>query len=487
MRSRLLTIVLSLVALLVLGLGIPLALSVASREQQRTFLDRLTDTSRFASLAQRALTEDRPALITPELRRYRQVYGFRAVVLDTDGRVTASSASPEPVAGAGDAGRQNPGGTTVDLRAPAVSKRVGAALAGRQPESGPLLMPWAADPMVVAEPVLVDDELRGVALTVSSTHAARMRILWWWAALAAGAVLAFCLAVLLALPVVRWVLRPVLRLDEAAAGLAAAVVSGKTVRPVGADTGPPELRRLSRSYDAMAGSVVDIVAAQRAFVVDASHQLRNPLTALRLRLSNLGDHVSGEAGAEQAAAAAEAERLTGIADELLAMARAESGAADPVEVDVDAVVTDRIAEWDVAARSREIELALAGGSAGRALAPARGLDAVLDALLDNAIKFSPGGSTVEVALGRDLDRAATGAAGGERATIAVRDHGPGLRPEQLPRATDRFWRAPQQQNVAGSGLGLAIVTRIVERVAGFVELDLPEGGGLLVTVTLPGG
>jgi signal transduction histidine kinase len=477
-RGRLLAIVLSLVALLVLGLGIPLALSVASREQQRTFLDRLTDTSRFASLAQRALTEDKPELIAPELRRYRAVYGDRAVVLGAERRVAASSLPPEP--SAPPAGSGVPRRTRVDLDDPVVAKRVGAAFAGRQPESGPLLVPWDGSPVVVAEPVLVDGELRGVALTVSSTHAARMRILGWWCALAAGAVAAFCLALLAALPVVRWVLRPVRRLDEAAAGLAAAIVAGKQVQPVGADTGPPELRRLSRSYDAMAGSVVDVVAAQRAFVADASHQLRNPLTALRLRLSNLAEHVAGAGAAEQAAAASEAERLTRFADELLVMARAEAGTADPVEVDVDAVVADRLAAWQVAARAREIDLVLAGRRGGRALAPARGLEAVLDAVLDNAVKFVPHDSIVEVAIGRG------GAEGAERVTVAVRDHGPGLRPEQLARATERFWRAPGQQNVSGSGLGLAIATRIVARVAGQVSLDLPEGGGLRVTVTLPG-
>lgn len=480
MRARLLAIVLSLVALLVLGLGIPLAISVASREQQRTFFDRLTDTSRFASLAQRALTEDKPSLLAPELRRYRAVYGYRAVVLDARREVAVSSVSPAPAA-VTDPPSGTPGRTSVDLHDPVIEKRVNAAFAGRQPESGPLLVPWDDSPMVVAEPVLVDGELRGVALTVSSTHAARMQILRWWIGLAVGAVVAFCLALLAALPVVRWVLRPVRRLDEAAAGLAAAVVSGKTVNPVGAATGPPELRRLSRSYDAMAGSVVDVVAAQRAFVADASHQLRNPLTALRLRLSSLGDYVAGPGAAEHAAAVAEAERLTRIADELLAMARAEAGTADPVEVDVDEVVGERVGAWQVAARNREIDLVLAGTRAGRALAPPRGLEAVLDALLDNAVKFSPQDSMVLVTLGREEPDD-----GEYRATVAVRDYGPGLAPEQLARATDRFWRAPDQQNVAGSGLGLAIVNRIVERVGGELTLDLPDdGGGLQVLVSLP--
>jgi signal transduction histidine kinase len=69
--------------------------------------------------------------------------------------------------------------------------------------------------------------------------------------------------------------------------------------------------------------------------------------------------------------------------------------------------------------------------------------------------------------------------------VSVRDHGPGLKPEELPRATDRFWRSREHQNVHGTGLGLAIVSRIVERVSGTVEVSTPEGGGLLVRVRLP--
>ncbi len=457
MRVRLLAIVLALVAMLVLGLGIPLAISVAGREQQRTFLDRLTDTSRFASLAERALKQDRPNLITADLKRYQEVYGIPAAVFDPERHVVAAS------------------GTPVNVSSPSVVAQMNAALVGREPEAGELLVPWSSEPMVIAEPVRLDGELRGVAVTVSSTAAARGRILQWWTALAAAALLAFGMAVLLALPVVRWILRPVRRLDAATSGLAAAVVAGEKVLSVGAGTGPPELRRLSRSFDAMAAGVSDVFAAQRAFVADASHQLRNPLTALRLRLSNLGDHVHGEAAAEQTAAVAEADRLTRIADDLLAMARAEVATAELVEVDVDEVVTRRLAAWQVAAISRGVDLVLAGGRGGAALAPARGLEVVLDALLDNAVKFTGEGTAIEVAV-RRTDAVVL---------LTVRDHGSGLRPQDLDRATDRFWRASRHQNVSGSGLGLAIVRRIVERSSGALQLDLPADGGLRVTVELP--
>jgi signal transduction histidine kinase len=235
------------------------------------------------------------------------------------------------------------------------------------------------------------------------------------------------------------------------------------------------LRRLSESFDSLATTVTMTLAAQRAFVADASHQLRNPLTALRLRLGNLSGHVTPEAAEHQTAAVAEADRLGRILDELLAMARAESGAVEPVEVDVDQVVTQRVASWQAVAAHRNVSMVLAGEPGGRALAPPRGLEAILDALLENALKFTGEGTHVEVEVRRPDDMVA----------VSVRDHGPGLKPEELPRATDRFWRSREHQNVHGTGLGLAIVSRIVERVSGTVEVSTPEGGGLLVRVRLP--
>jgi signal transduction histidine kinase len=277
----------------------------------------------------------------------------------------------------------------------------------------------------------------------------------------------------------------------------AAVASGERVAPVGGDSGPPELRRLTHDFDQMAASVSDMLAAQRAFVADASHQLRNPLTALLLRLNNLEGRVAGDAVAHQVAAVAETDRLKRILDELLILAKAESRSLDPVYVDVDAVLAERVAAWRVVAEVRAIELVVDEGRRtgdGRtcdrpcngegdqdgdghlvALAPPRSLDGVLDALLDNALKFTGEGSRVDVGARREADRVA----------VSIRDHGPGLKPEELARATDRFWRSPAHQNVRGSGLGLAIVRLTVERVGGAVRIDLPDGGGLRVTVELP--
>ncbi|MGY6654588.1 sensor histidine kinase [Amycolatopsis sp. TRM77291] len=461
MRVRLQAIVLTLVAALVFGLGIPLALSVAASVQLDLFLDRLTDTSRFASLAQRPLVENRPDLIVDELHRYTEVYDVPVAIVDQDG---------EAVAG-------GPGEVGIELKDPVIASHLQQALAGRRSEPGPLLMPWNTEPLVLAEPILIDGEVRGAVITVSSTGKARTELLWWWVLIAAGAVLAFGLALLVAVPVVRWILRPVRRLDDATGELVASVVSGREVKRVGETGGPPELRQLERSFDRMAASVDEALSAQRAFVADASHQLRNPLTALKIRLGNLDGHVDDDlAAADLEAAVVDARRLNQILDELLSLARAEASGGELVPVGLDEVVGARVADWTVVGAARDITLVATGLGGGlRVLTPARGLEVVLDALLDNALKFTEPGTEVRVDV--------TTADG--KVDIAVRDHGPGLREDELDRAADRFWRSTAHQNVPGSGLGLAIVTEILARSDGSLRLGSPEGGGLQVTVTLP--
>ncbi len=458
MRVRLQGIVVTLVALLVFGLGIPLALSIASSLQQKLFLDRLTDTSRFASLAQRPLLDNELGLLEPKLRRYTEVYGVKVVVVNQDGEPVLSS-----VGGAVD---------RTAIRVP-----VNEALAARPPEAGPLLMPWASKPLVLAEPILIDGEVRGAVVTESATDHVRTQLLWQWLLLAACALVAFGLALLVALPVVRWTLRPVRRLDEATGALVASVVSGREAEPVGESGGPPELRQLGRSFDRMAASVSEALAAQRAFVADASHQLRNPLTALKIRLGNLDGQVTDEAAAaDLEAAQVDAKRLNQILDELLSMARAESAGGELVSEDLAEVIADRVADWSVVGAAREVSLESAVDVDGaRVLVPPRGLEVVLDALLDNALKFSPSGTSVEVAASVAEDRV----------TVSVRDHGPGLREDELERAVDRFWRSTAHQNVPGSGLGLAIVTEIVRHSGGEIQLSLPEGGGLRVAMDFP--
>jgi signal transduction histidine kinase len=464
-RTRLLGSFVTVVAILVLGLGIPLALTFTQNLQSALFVDRAADTSRYASLSQRLLEQGgKDQSLDDQLTSYHDVYDIAVAVFDRGDQATDGSFRSLDHAGA-----------QIDPNDALVHEDLVNARAGRGTQQDSLLMPWNGAPMVVAEPVLVNGEVRGVVVTSSPTDRTRTLIWLSWAAILVGGVLAVGLAVLVALPLVRWMLRPVLLLDNATAALLPAVVNGRKVDPVGSDIGPPELRRLTRSFDQMAVSVVDVLAAQRAFVADASHQLRNPLTALRIRLSNLEGHVDPDVQEQQAAALEEADRLNRILDELLAMARAESSSVDPISVDVDQAVAARLRAWQAVATAKGVALVLDGEPGGTALAPPRGVETVLDALLDNALKFTADDSLVMVEVHRRDGRV----------RFAVRDHGPGLQPDELERATDRFWRSAAHQNVRGSGLGLAIVRLIVERLGGTIELDLPEGGGLRVAFDLP--
>ena len=460
MRSRLLAIVLFLVVLVLLGLGIPLTFSVASSEQQRLFLDRLTVTERLASLAQRPLLDGQPGALNQVLTRYRDVHGITAAVVDQDGRLGAWTASESE---RGD---------------PEVRAGINGALAGRRPEPARWLPPWEDKPLVLAEPVLADGEVRGAVVTVSPTGQFRNRVLLWWSVILAGGLLALGLAILLALPVSRWILRPIRRLDEATGRVAAAVAGGAPFTPVAADTGPAELRKLVRSFDYMAASVSDVLAAQRAFIADASHQLRNPLTALQIRLSNLEEGVGAASAEDYEAAVGETRRLNRVLEELLEIARAESTSSEPVIADAGAILRERVDAWRAAAAAQDVELRLDAPEELFVSAVPRAVDGALDALIDNALKFgveSTGDNVVEVTARRENDTV----------VIAVRDHGPGLDIDDLDRATDRFWRSPSHQNLSGSGLGLAIVQRIVERSGGTLRLDLPEDGGLRVVIELP--
>ncbi|MBA2324332.1 MAG: sensor histidine kinase, partial [Pseudonocardiales bacterium] len=154
MRRRLLVTVLVLVAMVVVGLGVPLAISDARSATQRQFTDRLADTARFASLAQRPITEGNPAALLAEMRRYDEVYGIAVALVGQDGQRSVTSRAFD----LGDA------------------DRVRVALAGRGSEPYPLLKPWDTRPMLLAEPVLVEGEVKGAIVTVSPTDALRHEV-----------------------------------------------------------------------------------------------------------------------------------------------------------------------------------------------------------------------------------------------------------------------------------------------------------------------
>ncbi|WP_052851398.1 sensor histidine kinase [Streptomyces avicenniae] len=458
MRSRLLPLLIVLMAGVMLALGIPLAASQARDEQQRVVVDRIDDTARFASLAQSA-TDVPPAGRPPQtaleedLAIYHDVYGIKAGVFQRDGQPLAVAPGDwEP-----------PGGT--------LGEEFTEALAGRRSQGPSQVWPWDTDrTLVVASPVIRDGDVIAVVVTESPTGPLRSRILASWLPIAVGEAAAMLLAVLAAVRLTSWVLRPVRVLDRATHQIA----TGRLTARVAAAGGPPELRRLAHSFNEMADNVEEVMEQQRAFVADASHQLRNPLAALLLRIDLLGLELP-EGNEEIASVKTEGKRLAKVLDGLLDLALAEHSAADLRLTDVAALVAERVASWRPVADQKDVDLMLGGPVAVTGWADPVGLSSALDAVVDNALKFTPPGGEVTVMVSSSADHV----------RIETTDTGPGLDDGELERIGRRFWRSGRHQNVGGSGLGLSIVGALLAAGSARISYAHAEPRGLKVTVDVP--
>jgi two-component system sensor histidine kinase MprB len=221
-------------------------------------------------------------------------------------------------------------------------------------------------------------------------------------------------------------------------------------------------------------------------VEDASHELRTPLTSLRtnIELLVLADEVaaSGRTLSEEDRArllhdlAVQVVELTQLTDELVVLARADSGPEEVELVDLAEVVSSALA------RTRTRTSAVRFDTDLRPVLVA-GQPAALERmalnLLDNAVKWSPGGTAVRVEVREQRS------GGRPQATLSVADNGPGIDPADLPKIFERFYRAPAARSMPGSGLGLAIVAQTVAQHGGTVTAEPSTHGGTLMTVTLP--
>ncbi|MBC8093371.1 MAG: sensor histidine kinase, partial [Pseudonocardia sp.] len=184
MGSRLLVIMVFVVGMLAVGLGVPLAVANAAATQREMFTQRLSDTNAFASSAERPLTDADTVALEESLRRYDELYGDPVLVLDRDGDLVVSSRTPVPVLD--DEG----------------AERVLLARARQYAAPYPLLMPWDDRPMVIAQPILDDTELRGIVVMISSTAEVRADELRVWSLIAAAGLVALAVGVAVAVPVI---------------------------------------------------------------------------------------------------------------------------------------------------------------------------------------------------------------------------------------------------------------------------------------------
>ncbi|WP_371790554.1 HAMP domain-containing histidine kinase [Streptomyces sp. NBC_01471] len=458
MRARLLPLLIVLMAGVLLALGFPLAMSVAAAAQQNVVVDRIDDTARMAEEAQfvteiPASEQERHDTLQKELARYETVYGIRAGVFYRDGIAMAAAPQSWTVPARGE------GRTAFE-----------DALAGRRSRDPAQIWPWQHGRLIVASPVVRNGDVIAVVVTDSPTDQMRSRTLRGWLLIGAGEAGAMLLAVGAAFRLTGWVLLPVRTLDAATHGIATGLMKSR----VASGSGPPELRRLARSFNEMADNVEDVLEQQRAFVADASHQLRNPLAALLLRIELLAFELP-EGNEEIASVRTEGKRLGQVLDDLLDLALAEHTAAELRLTDIAELAAERVSAWRPVAEGKGVRLTEVGAAAVTAWADPVALSSALDAVIDNALKFTPGGEEVRV----ETD------SHGSTSRITVADGGPGLSKDELARIGDRFWRSGHHQNIKGSGLGLSISRALLTAGRGTISYEQNEPHGLRVTVTVP--
>jgi signal transduction histidine kinase len=442
---------------LIVALGIPLSVNLERRVAAEVETNALIQAQLIASvIGPDAIANDGSATDPPQLRRDVAVAarssGVRVIVVNPAGIVLADAPDRTAV-GQDYATEERP--------------EIGRALAG-SPVSG-VRFSETEGAELIATAVPIFDESSAIVGAVRITQDAtpitanvrRVRfglLAIGGSALLAGLVLAFAMAGSLS--------RPLTRLAAAARRLGSGQLDTRAEDVRGAS----EIEELARSFDEMADRLERTVQAQRSFVANASHQLRTPLTGMKLRLETAIDAAT-DAGSKRQLEAAdrEVDRLSEIVDRLLAVSR-EIEEGNATEVDLGDAVSRALSRWTERAARLDATL-LASGEGASAQGNPTDVDQILDNLLDNAISYAAGEITVE-----------SGRSNG-RVFVAVRDHGPGIPSEDLERVTERFYRGRGAPG-GGSGLGLAIARELAEKWGGTVEVTSEPGAGTRVEVRL---
>ncbi|WP_328871214.1 HAMP domain-containing histidine kinase [Streptomyces sp. NBC_00287] len=464
MTRRLLIGYLTLAALVLLCLEIPLGFVYSRGERERVADAARDEAESVSAYAALSLAADRAGQSLPErVAHCAERIGGKVVVVDGSGELLTAS---YPLSGRAARALPTRPGITAALRGTSAVDVRTSTIGG-------------VEYLSVAAPV--SQGARGAVWLTVPTRTVHERIHRAWLLLGAGGLGVLAAVGVLGYAIARWTGRPIRELERATYELA----DGGLAAPVTITKGPPEVRRLAAAFNRTAARLAHLLASQHAFAGEASHQLRTPLAALRLRLENLEPNVSARGRPSLTAAVTETDRLSRMVEGLLAMARLEEDAVTPGPVDVGAVCAERHRTWEPLFERQGVALVLFAGSVGPVLALPGAVEQILDNLLSNALRASPPDSTVTMELRLLVPaRRALRDARPCWVDLHVTDEGPGMTPDQRVRAFDRFWRAPGAPK-GGTGLGLSLVQRLAHASGGEARLHPAATGGLDAVVRLP--
>jgi len=440
--------------LVLVALEVPLALNLSKRVDAEIKAEAANQAQLVAASAAGRL--DRPAELGRLARTAAESVGGRVILVDAGGRLVADS-------------EQAALGSRYDSR-----PEVAEALRGGVSQGTRFSASLDQELLFSAVPILEAGRRTGAVRITQSVDAVRSEVRRDVLALVGLGVAALVLGLIVAWLLAGFLTRPLRELTATARRVQAGELDARAP-----EAGAREHREVAHAFNDMTSRLGQSLVSQREFVANAAHQLRTPLTGLRLRLEAAGMKTGDPAlSRDLEAAEKEAERLTRTVTDLLILAR--EGAAPSALASALALrpaVEDALERWTSVAAERSCALELDDRSGGAAAAASAGdVAQILDNLIENAIEHSPPDGTVTIEL----------AVAGVWAEVAVNDAGPGLQPGEEEAVFERFRRGSSQPGrPSGSGLGLTIVRVLAERWGGTAGIANRRGGGARAVVRLP--
>jgi signal transduction histidine kinase len=462
MKWRLLAAFAGLITVILLAQDLPLVGYLRKIEFERVIAGLERDAFLIAGNAEDLLANELPETSVADLQktvdRYVKEQGGRVVVVDANGALVVSS---DP--------KDEPGSLfATDLR-PELTDALQGEVSTGQRNSNTL----GGDLVYVAVPVLSGPNPVGAVRITYPAKVVDERTAEKTRGLILVGIISLIGAAFAAILISSSFTSPIRRLQRTTERIAEGDMSQRA-----AEQGPPEIKSLARSFNSMTERMEGLLEQQKAFAGDASHQLRTPLTALRLQLERAADMVDTDPeGARERVEAAteETERLQRLVEGLLMIARSEGSKPVTEVVDVSQLVADRFDVWEPFAGERGVQLITNAPPGLLAMAVPSALEQIVDNYVDNALGVANVGDTISI-----VAQAYAGTVG-----VHVIDEGPGMKPEHLEHAFDRFWRAPDAPH-GGSGIGLAVVQHLAELSGGHAVLrNRTDRSGLDACVVLP--
>ena len=460
MKKRLLVAMVGLVGVVLIAHDVPLALHLSQIERDRLTTAIERDAFTIGGKITPTLTLEDPerrSAIDAVLDEYLQTKSGTIVVVDSNGYLL-SSTDLSVTPGTDYVGR--PEIATALLGDPSSGTRLSNTLGG--------------DLVYVAVPVLSGAEVLGAVRITFPKSVLDQSVRDQLQGLLLAASVSIAMAIVVALVFARTVSKPLDKLRATTDILASGDLTATAL-----EEGPGETRQLARSFNAMAKRLGGLIDRQRAFAGDASHQLRTPLTALRLRLEQAGELIASSPELAQVhidEALNETDRLTHLTEQLLRLARAEGAVLEKENIDVSEIVRDRAQEWQYLADEHEVEIIVQAPDSLMINTNQLAVREIIDNYMDNALEVAPPKSQINLTVLALVDSV----------EIVVSDSGRGMSLQQRERAFDRFWRADADSNRrTGSGLGLAIVAQLAQASGLRVELRESPTGGVDAVVGIP--